>query len=402
MIVCKVWDADYPWDVRVEKVCHSLMQKHQVHLVCRNSQRRPIYEERDGLHIHRLPMVPKSLGPLNRLLGFPVFFNPVWFFSILKVVLKSRANVILVRDLPLSLTAIVVARLFRIPVILDMAENYPAMLEDFSAGHEHNPKYFIVRNPNLVRLVERITLRAVDHVLVVVEESRRRLLDMGVAPKKISLVMNTPILNRLVENQSGLRPKQSQYPHSLNLIYLGLLERPRGLATAILAIDRVRVELPEVKLLILGTGRDEEYFKSIVNERDLEGNVQFLGWVDYKKALAYILYSDIGLVPHHVTNSWNTTIPNKLFDYMSLGKPVIVSNAVPTERIVNDERCGLVFRDRDSDDLARAIIALSDPRLRDDVGRRGQDAVMTKYNWTWDEGRLLAALESSNQSKVGS
>ena len=51
MIICKIWDADYPWDIRVEKVCRSLQQKHEVHLVCRNTKRRPTYEQLDGLHV---------------------------------------------------------------------------------------------------------------------------------------------------------------------------------------------------------------------------------------------------------------------------------------------------------------------------------------------------------------
>jgi glycosyltransferase involved in cell wall biosynthesis len=103
--------------------------------------------------------------------------------------------------------------------------------------------------------------------------------------------------------------------------------------------------------------------------------------------------SDIGLVPHHATESWNTTIPNKLFDYMSMGKPVIVSNAKPTQRIVEEERCGKVFREQDPDDLSRAIVELSDDVTREEMGQRGRDAVATRYNWSVDEERLLRALE---------
>ena len=110
MVICKIWDADYPWDVRVEKVCQSLRQKHEVHLVCRNSKRRPTYEESDGIHIHRLPVIPFNLGWLNRVVGFPAFFNVVWIFFVWRVVRRDRASVILVRDLPLALTALIVGR----------------------------------------------------------------------------------------------------------------------------------------------------------------------------------------------------------------------------------------------------------------------------------------------------
>jgi glycosyltransferase involved in cell wall biosynthesis len=99
-------------------------------------------------------------------------------------------------------------------------------------------------------------------------------------------------------------------------------------------------------------------------------------------------------VPHHATESWNTTVPNKLFDYMSKGKPVIVSNAKPVERIVREEQCGIVFKDRDSEDLARAIVTLKPESIRTAMGQRGRDAIARKYNWAIDEQRLCNALEA--------
>src|SRR5437763_13990156 len=103
----------------------------------------------------------------------------------------------------------------------------------------------------------------------------------------------------------------------------------------------------------------------MTEKMNLSSHIRFLGSIDYDKAMSYIAHSDIGLIPHHVTESWNTTLPNKLFDYMSMGKAVIVSNAAPAERIVKEEKCGVVFHDRDPDDLARAILALASSNIRE-------------------------------------
>ena len=393
MVICKIWDADYPWDVRVEKVCQSLRQKHEVHLVCRNTSRRARYEEADGIYIHRLPLIPFNLGWLNRAVGFPAFFNPVWIFAVWCVVRRYRASVIVVRDLPLALTALMMGRWAGIPVVLDMAENYPAMIEDLW-GQKFCLMNYFVRNPALVRLVEKICVRYVDHILVVVEESRRRLIDLGVPAEKISLVMNTPTLERFNGVTSGAPTSTAQKrQEKLTLIYLGLLEWPRGLETAIRAIHEVRALLPRIKLVIIGSGRDEGYLKALVNELSLTEHVQFVGWLDYREAIELVASADIGLVPHHATASWNATIPNKLFDYMSMGKPVIVSNARPTERIVMEEGCGFVFPEKDPKTLGNAIIKLSEAWVREDLGRRGKDAVINKYNWSVDEERLVRALE---------
>src|SRR5688572_32489493 len=127
MRICKIWDGDYPWDVRVEKVARSLTEAgHEVHLVARNRQRLPVHERLAEAHVHRLKPW-RFLGQrLDAMTMFPAFFNPRWLSSILSTARASRAEMLLVRDLPLAPTAIWVGRLLRIPVVLDMAENYPA------------------------------------------------------------------------------------------------------------------------------------------------------------------------------------------------------------------------------------------------------------------------------------
>lgn len=393
MTICKVWDADYPWDVRVEKVCRSLGREQEVHLVCRNSKRRPPYEELDGLHIHRLPVVPWLPSRVNAVLGFPAFFNPLWTRAIWRTARRAGARVILVRDLPLALTSLLVGRVLGIPVVLDMAENYPAMIQDVWDAGRARIGDRLVRNPRLIRLVERLSVRLADHILVVVDESRDRLAAMGVPAARMSVVMNTPSVERGLEPQtiSGER-HDARRRGGLVIAYLGLLEAPRGLGTAIQAMREVRRRLPHARLVVIGSGRDEEQFREQARQAGVADCIEFLGWIEHRQALSVLARSDVGLVPHHATASWQTTIPNKLFDYMSLGKPVIVSDARPAARIVTEERCGLVFRDRDAASLAEAIVALGDPAVRAACGRRGRDAIECRYNWEADERRLHGAI----------
>ena len=392
MTICKVWDADYPWDVRVEKVSRSLGREHDVHLVSRNLKRRPTYELRDGLHIHRLPVMSLAPDRLRAALGFPAFFNPLWIRAIGQTARQQRARLLVVRDLPLALTVLLVGRVLRIPVVLDMAENYPAMIQDLRDSREDRTGFRLVRNPWLIRLVERWSVRHADHVITVVDESRDRLAKLGVPASRMSVVMNTPTLERGREPGPDERARSARPQDGLVVAYLGVLEAPRGLGVAIQAMREVRRRLRGARLVVIGSGRDEGRFREEARRAGVSEAVEFRGWMDYGDALAYLARCDVGLVPHHVTESWQTTIPNKLFDYMSIGKPVIVSNARPTERIVTEERCGLVFRDRDVAALAEAIVAMGDPAVREACGRRGRDAIARRYNWDVDERRLLGAI----------
>lgn len=392
MIICKVWDADYPWDVRVEKVSRSLGREHEVHLVSRNLRRQPTHELRAGLHIHRLPLMSWAPDRLHAVLGFPAFFNPLWIRAIWRTARRSGAQVLLVRDLPLALSSVLVGRALGIPVVLDMAENYPAMIQDVWDSGRARIGDRVVRNPRLVRFVERMAVRLVNHVVVVVDESRDRLAAMGVPASRMSLVMNTPSVERADVHRSQDSGRRERQPDEMVIAYLGLLEEPRGLGTAIQAMREVRRRLPRARLVIIGSGRDEGQFRQEAARTGVADCVEFRGWVEYKEALAWLSRCDVGLVPHHATQSWQTTIPNKLFDYMSLGKPVIVSNARPTERIVTEERCGLVFRDRDAASLAEAIVQMGDPAFREACGQRGRAAIVRRYHWEADERRLLGAI----------
>ena len=61
-----VWDSDYPWDIRVEKICTTLLENGwEVDLVCRNRLRRPLEDTYNGVYVHRLPFLGDALGSFN-------------------------------------------------------------------------------------------------------------------------------------------------------------------------------------------------------------------------------------------------------------------------------------------------------------------------------------------------
>src|SRR5712671_914888 len=129
LTVCKVWDSEYPWDVRVEKIARALTDAgHAVHLVARNRRGAAVIERSPEATIHRLTPWRWAGARLNAASMFPAFFNPRWVRAITRTAREVRADVILCRDLPLAIPAIRAGRRLGIPVVLDMAENYPAMM----------------------------------------------------------------------------------------------------------------------------------------------------------------------------------------------------------------------------------------------------------------------------------
>ena len=390
MRICKIYDGDYPWDVRVEKITSTLVKNgHEVHLLCRNLKKRPVYEYLNKVHIYRLPYSKYSY--INNILGFPAFFNPLWLLMIYRIVRKYSADLILVRDLPIALSAVFIGRLCRLPVIIDMAEDYPAMVRHILKSEGFNPMNLIIRNPFLVECIEALCVSRVDRIFTVILESKSRLMDQyHLDRSRIHIVSNTPRLSDV--NMMELTDRIPEPSRTIKLIYIGGLQEARNLDVVLKGMA-VNTENIDCTLTILGTGRGEDNLKKLVKTLRIQNKVIFKGWVEHNAIGNYLRTSDIGIIPHAVTKHTNTTVPNKLFDYMAYAKPVLASDTKPVQRIIDSECCGLIYRYDSPEDFRDKLGRLTDRKIRASMGANGRKAIELRYNWELDSGNLLDAIE---------
>ena len=388
-----IWDAEYPWDVRVEKIARTLTDAgHAVHLVARNRRGDRTTERLPEGTVHRLAPLRWAPRSLNAASMFPAFFNPRWIRAIARTARNVGADVILSRDLPLAIPAVLAGRSVGIPVVLDLAENYPAMLRSRWEAGRMRPIDVLLRNPALARLVERWVLPRADHVLVVVEEAGPRLVASGLAPDRLTVVSNTPPVARIVP-----RTRPSGDPQRpLHLVYLGLMEEPRGVRILLDAAAGLARRGVPYRLTLFGAGRELSDFRAHARALGLANSqADFRGHLPNTEALAALTDADVGVIPHYADESWHTTVPNKLFDYLAAGLAVVTSDARPAARIVRDTGAGLVYRHPDAGNLERAIVQLTDPEFRRACVWRGQLAVRNTYNWERDTTRLVSALRDT-------
>lgn len=378
-----VWDADYPWDVRTEKICRAFTEAGWgVTIAARNKKGAARSESLAEGVVERIPL-PPFIGARGRaVLSFPAFINPFWLWHIGRAASRNQVDLMIVRDLPLAITALASAR--GRPVILDMAENYPAMMEDVWSDGAAKPLDILVRNPAVVRAVERSVVSRVDHIVTVVEESSTRLRALGVPPDRLTVVSNTPPLTQLT---NGPAPDD---PDPLRVVYLGLMERHRGVADLLEATRLLTDKGVRLRVDFVGGGRDLPAFRQQAEAVGLrEPVVYFHGQVSHGEALGLMRRSQVGVIPHHPRESWNTTIPNKLFDYMAAGLAVVSSNAIPAERVVRETSTGLIYAGGDASALAGSLLQLTDRSRLDKLRAAGPVAVRTKYNWALDSAKLI-------------
>ncbi len=392
--ICHVWDADYPWDVRVEKVSRALTDAgHEVAIVARNRRWEPAVEPLPEGTVHRLRPW-KWLGRrLDAGAMFPAFFSPRWYSAIARTIRLQRSDLVLVRDLPLAPTAIIAARRSRIPVIMDMAENYPAMLQELRDTGVARPIDSLIRNPSAASVIERWALPRLDHLITVVEESSERVRSLGVAATPpMTVVSNTPSRTRVAAQDAEERSPRGREP---KLVYLGLLEEPRGLRSVLHALRLLHDRGNRMTLDVVGDGREMSAFQEVAQRLRLnDGTVMFHGRQPHEVALQFVANANVGLVPHLATGNWVSTIPNKLFDYMAAGLPVVASDVPPVRRVLTESEAGLLHEPGSAESVAAVLHRLVDPSLRRKLGQSGIAAVRDRFNWESDTNSLVNVVES--------
>ncbi len=385
-----IWDADYPWDVRVEKICTTLARNgYMVHIAARNLKRYPEYEIENGLIIHRIKTWKNET--MNYFLSFPAFFSPIWKRFLDRIIKENNIGLIIVRDLPMAIAGIWAGNRHRVPVLFDMAEDYVAMIWDIWRVRKFRGLNFLVRNPHLAKLVERYVLKKSEHIFVVVEEAKDLVVKRGVSPGKVTIIGNTLPLEFFDVSRSVPSAILDKIRDRYSAIYTGGIQMGRGIQVVFDAIPEIIKDIPDFLFVIVGDGYATDILKKMMLDKNVQDHVLWVGWMEHNKIFDYIRSCKLGIIPHFVTDHVNTTIPNKIFEYMGFGLPVVASDAEPMKRILDEEGCGVTFKSGDIKDLTRAIIKVK--KSENLLGKCGIRAVQDKYNWGEDTKRLLLVIE---------
>jgi len=393
MNICFVYQSNYPWDIRVSKILNTLTEEgHKLFLVCANELDYSRQEILDGVTINRLPHTINNILKSTSIINFPAFFNPYWKREILHSVAKNEIDLIIVRDLPLAITAIKIGKKFNIPVFLDMAESYPELLRSMWEFGAVSPIKRFTHNPILGDMVERKVIKHIDHIFAMVQESKDRLIKLGADENIVSIVSNTPPLDKF--NSENMVAKQSD-DAIIKILYAGWVTKGRGVDIFIDNLSEISlVRENKFQLDIYGDGDALENCKKIAKDKNIDKYINFHGWCSNNEIVEATKACHVGLVSHRVCGHWNNTIPNKLFDYMASGIPVLSSNTLPVKRIVEETNSGLIYEENNVKSVEGALISLLSSKTRIELAKNGINSVKKKYHWEADAEIIINAIEN--------
>lgn len=331
-------------------------------------------------------------GIIGKLIYSPIPTNPVWIKWFRDQFRKFALDVVIVRDLRLALPVFFAARTCGIKAILDLGEHYPGMMEILG---KQNFAHYIIRNRWLITKLEALSVRMADRVWVVVEENKERLRGYS---SRITVINNYPVS---VGDDVAHKVTQRAYSNAgepVTLISLGLIDNIRGLELAIEAFAILVRELGNVRLKIYGDGFFRKALEEQVKILCLEDKVVFGGWVSASQKYEVMAEGDIGLILHRVCELTQHTVPNKLFDYMNVGLPVVSTQLGPVTRILGAEQCGVAVSEN-AEAVAEGVSALIlDVERRKKFSENGYRAVRSRYRWDGEEKKILDDIQSLTSS----
>jgi len=182
-------------------------------------------------------------------------------------------------------------------------------------------------------------------------------------------------------------PPSAKYSTKVIALYHGVFSSDRGLENLITSSEYLE---KDVLLLMRGSGEIATKLKSLASGRE---NCQFADPVPPNEVVLRAAEADVGIVPYLPTNLNNyLSSPNKLFEYIQAGIPVVASNLPFLSKIICEEDIGLTFNPYDPKDIASAINTVSREheltRLKQNVRRAAE-----KWCWEIEEKKLLHIYE---------
>ncbi|MBN2462663.1 MAG: glycosyltransferase family 4 protein [Dehalococcoidia bacterium] len=164
----------------------------------------------------------------------------------------------------------------------------------------------------------------------------------------------------------------------INILFVGRLERRKGLGYLLNACDEVKRDFPNVRLIIVGPGTVlRPWYEKSAENMGLTDNVVFTGFVPSAELPSYYRSADIFCAPATGGESFGIV----LLEAMACGKPVVATNIQGYASVLAHGEEGLLVPPKDEESLAHALLSLlHDKSLRLRMGNKGKIKA-EKYSW---------------------
>jgi glycosyltransferase involved in cell wall biosynthesis len=285
-------------------------------------------------------------------------------------------------------TAWALARLKGAPFLFEVRDLWPA----FAVG------VGVLRQPVLIRLslwLESFLYRHADRVLVnspgFIDHVRQR------GARRVELVPNGADAHMFDPNSDGSAFRQE---HGLEDHFVALYAGAHGMSNdlgVLLQAAHLLADRAEIMVVLLGDGKEKP---ALIDQAQRQGlkNVAFLPPIPKAEMPQALAAADACIAILKPIPLYATVYPNKVFDYMAAGRPVVLAIDGVIRQVVEGAGAGIFVSPGDADALAQAIRRLADdPRLGKSMGARGREVVENRFDRAQLAQQLAEVIESMGE-----
>lgn len=328
----------------------------------------------DGIKVIRVKTyLTVNKGSIKRLLNFLVYF----FFAILASARVKNVDIVIATSPQFfcGLAGAIIKRIKNKPFVLEVRDLWPDSIIAVNALKESI-------GIKLLRALEKKLYRSANQIVVLTNSFKEHIVRFGIPNEKIVTVPNGVELKRFNKISNNKDDYKYDFTNEGKFIvsYIGTFGLAHGIENIIFAAQRLQYNT-NIHFLLVGDGSRRDALLQLVKKENLT-NVTILPLQPKKIIPSLLKVSDVGVVTLINNKLFNTVIPSKIFEYMAMKKPLIIS--VPkgeVTKIVEQSFCGIVVKPESPDAIAESILKLyNNNDLKNVMGANGYKTVVNHYS----------------------
>ncbi len=373
-VACVVVISDLVTDQRVLKTCNLLVkQGYTVHLIGREIPQALPLNTTWPFNAKRIK-IPFSKGPL-------MYICFAWALAL--HLQRIKPQLVIANDLDTLWPSIIAKRKWGSYVIYDSHEYFCEVPE-----LQHRPF-----KKAIWKMLERRLIHKTDARITVSDSIAKAY--AAEYNLTFNVVRNVPESNT---DGAHLKPRAALgMPESQTILILqgSGINPGRGAEELIKAM----YELPEMVLYIIGSGDSWQNILNLASDKTLKNRVRCISRISKTELQSYTAAADIGISIDKPTNlNYKYSLPNKIFDYLQAGLPVLVSRIPELENLLNEFPCGVFIENHNPRHIAEQIKILAHHPNLDQFKMQSKRAAQ-KYTWNTEQEvwlKLLSAVKYNN------
>ncbi|MFH1282277.1 MAG: glycosyltransferase family 4 protein [bacterium] len=346
----------------------------------------PNYEKKAGDIKSDIVNVKTINFPILR----PLVFNLLLFFKLFEVSSKIKPDLIYCRPI-ISLVPLFFSKLKKALLFFEVNGNpYQNIKNGIYAKLRYCYLWFI----------NHINFSNCDHIVAITTRIKSLIERLhNISLSKISVVESASNPEHFKPLDKKICRRRINISEDLFIAgFAGTLFEYQGIGLVIKAVDFIIPHIKNINILIVGDGVMREKLELEVKTKGLSNYFTFTGQIPYSEVPYYINAMDICLAP--MLSTRDEASPLKIYDYLSCGKAVVVSDIDPLRELINKAQCLEVFNPDDYRDMADKIIGLWNDKSKVEVlQNKAREFILNGNTWKENANTIVQIYEKLKNSR---